>query len=59
MYVYEGNEAGTIWRIGMYTLDGKFHHDSDASSREEAARRVNWLNGGAGNPFPAPTVIKK
>jgi hypothetical protein len=48
MYVYEGED--NRWRVGAY-IGGKFLHDGDYDSREEAAARVNYLNGGDGKPF--------
>lgn len=45
MYVYIKSELG-LFTVGFYSPDGKWHPDSDYSSREEAAARVNYLNGG-------------
>ncbi len=44
-WVYEKSEAG-LWTVGFYGLDMKWNSDSDHDVREEAARRVHWLNGG-------------
>lgn len=44
-YVYVRSEPG-LWTVGFYDPDGKWHPDSDYNSTEEAAKRVNWLNGG-------------
>jgi hypothetical protein len=50
-YVYirsEGGTAGgvrTIWTVGFYRPDGTWEPDSDHHDREEAAKRVAWLNG--------------
>lgn len=38
-----------LWTVG----DNAGHTDSDHTSREEAARRCAWLNGGDGEPYPA------
>lgn len=44
MYVYIRSEPG-LWTVGFYGPDGTWHTDSDHGDREEAARRVAWLNG--------------
>ncbi|NIS77771.1 MAG: hypothetical protein GTO00_09195 [Deltaproteobacteria bacterium] len=51
MYVYIRSE-GQLYTVGHYAPDGIFIPESDWSMRENAARRVNWLNGGTGNQFP-------
>lgn len=43
-YVYIRSEPG-LWTVGFYTPAGRFEAESDHSDREEAARRVAWLNG--------------
>ena len=45
MYVYIRSEPG-VWTVGFYKPNGDFITESDYSSREEAAERVAWLNGG-------------
>jgi len=45
-WVYLNSEPG-LWTVGFYTPEGVWHPDSDYNSREEAAARVRWLNGGA------------
>jgi hypothetical protein len=35
-----------LWTVGFYSPDGKFNPESDHDNREEAAKRVAWLNGG-------------
>ena len=45
MYVYIKSEPG-LWTVGFYSPDGQWHSDSDHGDREEAARRVHYLNGG-------------
>jgi len=44
MYVYIETEP-SLWTVGFYRPDGKWHPESDHSIREEAAERVAWLNG--------------
>lgn len=49
MYVYiesEHNSWGSLWTVGYYTPDNKFHPESDHESKEAAAERVHYLNGG-------------
>lgn len=49
MYVYkqtEANEWGNLYTVGFYSPDGEWHGDSDHEDREEAAKRVRFLNGG-------------
>jgi hypothetical protein len=50
MYVYiesEHHAEGSLWTVGFYSpLDGKWNPESDHESRELAADRVHWLNGG-------------
>lgn len=47
MYVYIKSEpAYGLYTVGFYSPDGKWNPDSDHSTREEAAARVHYLNGG-------------
>jgi hypothetical protein len=49
MYVYiesEHNADGSLWTVGFYSPDGKFHPESDWASQREAIERVHYLNGG-------------
>jgi len=47
MYVYIQSESSPpLWTVGFYTPDGRWHSDSDHDSRESAAARVRYLNGG-------------
>jgi len=39
------HEAG-VWTVGFYDPAGKWHPESDHESREDAAKRVHYLNGG-------------
>lgn len=45
MYVYIKSES-RLWTVGHYDPNGKWIPESDHSSSEEAAQRVNYLNGG-------------
>ncbi len=45
MYVYWRSEPN-LWTVGYYTPSGERVPESDHSSKEEAAARVHWLNGG-------------
>ena len=47
MYVYIMSEPG-LWTVGFYDPEGRWHGDSDHAFREEAAKRVHYLNGGRG-----------
>ncbi len=44
-YVYIRSES-TLWTVGFYGPDGGWQPESDHESREEAAERVHYLNGG-------------
>ena len=44
MYVYIMTEP-RLWTVGFFDPDGKWHTDSDHGDRENAARRVAYLNG--------------
>jgi hypothetical protein len=44
MYVYINSEPG-LWTVGFYAPNGEWHPDSDHGDREEAAKRVHYLNG--------------
>lgn len=44
-YVYIQSEPN-LYTVGFYSPDGKWHPDSDFASKEEAADRVRYLNGG-------------
>ncbi|MFT4058954.1 MAG: hypothetical protein QM652_05335 [Legionella sp.] len=45
MYVYIESEKGFLWTVGFYDPSGKWHPESDHTSPDEAANRVNFLNG--------------
>lgn len=45
MYVYIESEKG-LYTVGFYDPQGRFVPESDHDSRESAAKRVAFLNGG-------------
>lgn len=45
VWVYIRSEPN-LYTVGFYDPDGKWHPDSDYNSREEAAKRCHYLNGG-------------
>lgn len=45
MYVYIKPEPN-LWTVGHYAPDGKFIPESDHDTKEKAAERVHYLNGG-------------
>lgn len=45
MYVYIKSEQ-TLWTVGFYSPDGKWNPESDHETKESAAKRVHYLNGG-------------
>lgn len=47
MYVYIQSEPG-LWTVGFYDPSGEWHPDSDFDNRDDAAKRVHYMNGGAG-----------
>lgn len=47
-YVYiltENEPTHKLYTVGFYDPDGKFITDSDHNNREDAAKRVAYLNG--------------
>jgi len=46
VWVYVKSEP-QLWTVGFYSPDGKWHADSDFNSKEEAAERCHYLNGGS------------
>ena len=42
----ESEPTHRLYTVGFYAPDGTWHGDSDHSTREEAAKRVAYLNGG-------------
>lgn len=47
MYVYIRSEQ-SVWTVGFYKPDGEWVPERDYSDKEDAAERVNYLNGGEG-----------
>jgi len=45
VWVYVKTEP-RLWTVGFYAPDGEFHTDSDHGSKDDAADRVHYLNGG-------------
>jgi len=45
MYVYIKSEP-SLYTVGFYSPDGKWHPESDWDFQEDAANRVHFLNGG-------------
>ncbi len=45
MYVYIESESN-LWTVGFYDPNKLWHPESDHDVREEAAKRVAFLNGG-------------
>lgn len=46
MYVYILSEPG-LWTVGFYDPQGNWQSESDHDTREAAAKRVHWMNGGS------------
>ncbi|MGR6899572.1 hypothetical protein [Rummeliibacillus sp. BSL5] len=46
-WVYVQSEPW-VYTVGFYAPDGTWHTDSDWNSKEDAADRVHYLNGGKG-----------
>ena len=57
MWVYIISEPN-LYAVGFYTPQGVWNTDSDHDSREDAAERVAWLNGG-GRLGIRPTKYRK
>lgn len=45
MYIYIRSEPG-LYTVGFYDPSGKWQPESDHANKEEAAKRVHYLNGG-------------
>lgn len=52
MWVFRRSET-SLYTVGYYAPDRSWHPEGDYPSKEEAAARVHWLNGGGG---PSPEV---
>jgi hypothetical protein len=51
MYVYiRVKGEPSLWTVGFYDPSGEWHPDSDHDTRDDAAARVHYLNGGRGAP---------
>ena len=48
MYVYIQSEP-RLYTVGFYDPTGRWQPESDYSDREEAAKRVHYLNGNTSN----------
>jgi len=46
MYVYIRAKGEQLYVVGFYDPEGQWEPESDHAEREEAAKRVHWLNGG-------------
>ncbi len=49
MYVYIRSER-TLWTVGFYDPRGNWQAESDHESKDAAAARVAYLNGGGSKP---------
>jgi hypothetical protein len=45
MYVYIQTEAN-VWTVGFYKPNRDWVSETDWPTKEQAAQRVHWLNGG-------------
>jgi len=45
MWVYRRTESN-LWTVGFFMPSGEWVSESDHDTKEAAARRVRWLNGG-------------
>lgn len=45
MYVYIQSESG-LWTVGFYDPSGKWIPETDWGSKDNASKRVHYLNGG-------------
>jgi len=52
-WVFCNFEPG-LFTVGYYDPAGKWHPESDHTSRDDAAERVHYLNGGARNLTEPP-----
>ena len=56
-YVYIQSEPG-LWTVGFYNPDDEWIPESDHDNKQEAAERVNYLNGGLGEEAPTREELK-
>jgi hypothetical protein len=47
IWVYQSFEVG-LFTVGFYDPNGTWHPEGDYEKREDAAKRVHYLNGGDG-----------
>jgi hypothetical protein len=45
-YVYMKTEP-QLWTVGFYSPDGEWNPEGDYDSKDQAAERVHYLNGGS------------
>ena len=65
MYVYikserAGHQGCThdLFTVGFYDPTGQWHPDSDHTDEQEAATRVNYLNGGRAGDDEAQSMLR-
>ena len=46
MWVYKRAKNEPLFTVGFYSPNGEWHTDSDWENKDEAAKRVSYLNGG-------------
>jgi len=46
VYVKSSYPGEQLYIVGFYDPEGEWHPESDYDTREEAAKRVHYLNGG-------------
>ncbi len=46
MYVYQYSAGDKLWVVGFFRPTGEWVSESDHSTKESAAKRVHYLNGG-------------
>lgn len=51
-WVYIRSEPG-LYTVGFYDPTGQWHADMDYGTKDEAAARVHYLNGGSGRETEA------
>lgn len=56
-YVYIRSEPG-LYTVGFYDPKGIWHSESDHNDREEAAKRVRFLNGGKDETVTTTTTTE-
>ena len=46
MWIYKQGQVDERWLVGYWSPDREWHLDSCFTTKEAAAARVHWLNGG-------------